>query len=1137
MVLVCFYSKWILINLLLLQEDSQWEDQQWPTHSQSQDWQNIDDNTGGGKFPCESCNRIFDNGIDLQNHRQLCDKSTGIVKKQEIQYFPPQDKYTCPKCFDVLQTRVELELHFAKFHFNSEIKPDIKNIKIENRGNSSKSLKGCFICKIPKFEDPLEFEAHHIQHIKERSIVVVLNRLEEETIEALTVNQSVKKKRGRKSNFRKEAEATAIGSLKLTLKISHEAKKGKGRRKRTVEIVGSEGMNPSPVQGTTHSLRARARNKNYSEDEDTESNGSNSSENFNGPGRDSYQPQFESFTGNWYDDYDSGSRIGAAMAGAGTSESEENASWPDGPSTEGITDLNCGPNNSRPNPNNDSDNASDGLFSQEVLGNDSNNGEQTQGSFEELCLNDTYNPQSHQSDEHDSQHSQDSNQGQNSNQGDRSDGDLLLSDFEYLNARPHSNGSHMSNSPRSDGGTSMANSRGSNTSTPTSMGQPTPPPSDTSFRALAASPQSPVSGQSSPLVSPNLQQQQQNNTQMSGGQNDQQQQPEGTDSPRLTIASNLMAPASSNSGMTNGMNMVSGYGQQWSQPVPSTNSSSFGNYGTTEMQSTGMRPILPSGMPVSYRPSPPARIRGRPPLTGNVGRPSLHQTMMRGPGRPPGSTGLPPPLMPAPGGRGQRGGQHMYGGRGNLQHGRGQVMQNTGIRAQQSGRGIQSGRGQMLQQTGRGQMLQQSGRGQMLHSGRGQVFQNSGRGQVLQNSGRGQVMQHSGGRGQMIQGGQKRPAPSSGTQSPSKSTRREDINVPSRQKDNECQIIAVANRGDGLPVIANVQGGNNKDGKDTSRDSPNNAPTTSSESTIHLSDSITLSVRSSGSTKESSRSEKNGPDAGVVANLLASRGITVSPAAGEKSDGGSSSNSKEERRLPTADELNLSSAISVHPPTSRDRDGFAVPQAPAASSRSSSSNNSSSSSSSNSSSNNNNNNNNSSSSNSSSNSKDVERPPRPPTVDLTQDVSSSGSQGIRQSCSQCDRTFPSAALLADHQKVHQQQSSSRMPFKCHLCTAGFSTQKGQQNHYQNLHQLHLSAGDVAIPVVDLRNSVNVQRMAALGVRQFLPLNNLQNRGAGGVIGIPLLTLENIRNGHMTLQQWGVSDVLSLGPAKTLNVPR
>ena len=39
------------------------------------------------------------------------------------------------------------------------------------------------------------------------------------------------------------------------------------------------------------------------------------------------------------------------------------------------------------------------------------------------------------------------------------------------------------------------------------------------------------------------------------------------------------------------------------------------------------------------------------------------------------------------------------------------------------------------------------------------------------------------------------------------------------------------------------------------------------------------------------------------------------------------------------------------------------------------------------------------------------------------------------------------------------------------------------------------------------------------------------------MGVPILTLENIRSGHMTLQQWGVSDVLSLGPAKTLNMPR
>lgn len=340
--------------------------------------------------------------------------------------------------------------------------------------------------------------------------------------------------------------------------------------------------------------------------------------------------------------------------------------------------------------------------------------------------------------------------------------------------------------------------------------------------------------------------------------------------------------------------------------------------------------------------------------------------------------------------------------------------------------------------------------------------------------------------------------------SPSKTARREDINVPSRQKDNECQIIAVANRSDGLPVISNVQGGSAAPGTQRTPVPP------TTESTINLSDSITLSVRASAS-KEGARGERGGPEAGAVANLLASRGITVTPAAGERQDG---SGGRDDRRLPTAQELNLSSAISVHPPTQReregggrerDRDGFAVPQAPPT--RANASNSS------------------------------VERPPRPPTVDLTQDVPASGAQGTRHKCHQCDRSFPTASLLADHSRVHQQQQQARMPFKCHLCTAGFSTQKGQQHHYQQFHQLHLSAGDVAIPLVDLRSPVNVQRMAALGIRSFLPLTNLQNRGAGGVVGVPILTLENLRNGHMTLQQWGVSDVLSLGPAKTLNMPR
>lgn len=1084
----------------------------------------------------------------------------------------------------------------------TEIQKQERRKFISDSGESHKGEKvdlWCVHCRINQFASERDFEAHHLGHVRQRTVKVRLVRLSAAVLKKAKVESS-RRRRG--------------SGIKLKLKIS-KVGRGRGRKRREVRIVSNEGMSdsqnscqarkrleaktreqeevdgreegslpeekaesggesegeqessrsPTEPQGTEEQLEQDSspghddldsgKEQDYEQEEqdsqqdsseqqeqdqekeeaassqqkeaqgdyqeasasNIQSDNSNSGFSsgfgeqdlgFGGAGpseapSSTYQPQFESFpTSDWFSDYESGPRIAAAMAGATAAETaSESSAWAG--RTEGTTNTTYPTSDTPPeksassppvNGGTSEGDGEDGLFSQAVLGQESPEKHDRQGSFEQLCLNDSFTGQS-QDDNEDQSQQQQQDQSQLSSPQDQQQqasgvANDLLSELEYLNnsgqssqssqqdsqpgsqqgsqsgsqtgqldGSPHSGGP----SPHSGGPAtpSHLSSRGSNSGTPTSSsGQPTPPPSDTSFRALATSPitspnQQPTSpslhkGPTPPAVSP-LQQQMQSqlSPQQAGEQQQQQQQQQQAEVPRLTIANNLMAPTTSSHMMATTTasqaavgGMMSRYGNQWSQGAGYSGTGSYASLAGTSMANTNMsgplRAPLPPGVPLPYRPSPPPRVRGRPPLMGHVGRPPLHQAAhlqpSRGPGRPPTSSILPPPLMPAPGGRGgmmpplQRMHQTMYPGQ------------------------------------------RQASPQQQNAAGKRQLLGAAGH-------------------------------------SPSKTARREDINVPSRQKDNECQIIAVANRSDGLPVISNVQGGSAAPGSQQ-----RGAVPSTTESTINLSDSITLSVRASGSNKDApARGERGGPEAGAVANLLASRGITVTPAAGERQDG---AGGRDDRRLPTAQELNLSSAISVHPPTQRereaggrerDRDGFAVPQAPA--SRGGGSNSS------------------------------LERPPRPPTVDLTQDVPSSGAQGTRHKCHQCDRSFPTAALLADHSRVHQQQTQSRMPFKCHLCTAGFSTQKGQQHHYQQFHQIQLSAGDVAIPIVDLRNPVNVQRMAALGIRSFLPLTNLQNRGAGGVVGIPILTLENLRNGHMTLQQWGVSDVLSLGPAKTLNMPR
>lgn len=85
----------------------------------------------------------------------------------------------------------------------------------------------------------------------------------------------------------------------------------------------------------------------------------------------------------------------------------------------------------------------------------------------------------------------------------------------------------------------------------------------------------------------------------------------------------------------------------------------------------------------------------------------------------------------------------------------------------------------------------------------------------------------------------KRPLPHQQVQmqqqsQPTPPKRRMDVLLPDRNEDADCHVIAQQKRNDGLPVIRDVQGGTLVQ------------PTNRNDSTIHLTDSITLSVRQPG---------------------------------------------------------------------------------------------------------------------------------------------------------------------------------------------------------------------------------------------------------------------------------------------------
>ncbi|XP_032683125.1 uncharacterized protein LOC116849745 isoform X3 [Odontomachus brunneus] len=310
---------------------------------------------------------------------------------------------------------------------------------------------------------------------------------------------------------------------------------------------------------------------------------------------------------------------------------------------------------------------------------------------------------------------------------------------------------------------------------------------------------------------------------------------------------------------------------------------------------------------------------------------------------------------------------------------------------------------------------------------------------------------------------------------PAVKQRRMDVLLPDRNEDADCHVIAQQKRNDGLPVIQNVQGA---------------APqqTSRNDSTIHLTDSITLSVRqpSSAPAQVQNTSNPGGKksDAKAVANVLAARA------------------------------LNLNSAISIIPTSSQrkqqDQGQFAVPQ----------------------------NKQNKSSMN------EVERPPRPPTVDLTQDtppqmpvVRRGRPPRALLTCQVCDKNFQNQDMLTQHMANHR--TTSKLLHKCNLCPAQYPTAQALATHKQTYHKevdtvAQNGGAELALPVVDLKSPHVLNRLANLGIQSYIPLSQLSVQ-TGGYFGLPIITIDGARNSSTcNLGALGATSILSLGPLKHLS---
>ncbi|RZC37745.1 uncharacterized protein BDFB_003575 [Asbolus verrucosus] len=266
--------------------------------------------------------------------------------------------------------------------------------------------------------------------------------------------------------------------------------------------------------------------------------------------------------------------------------------------------------------------------------------------------------------------------------------------------------------------------------------------------------------------------------------------------------------------------------------------------------------------------------------------------------------------------------------------------------------------------------------------------------------------------------------------------KRFDVLTPDKD-DEDCQVICMQpkNTDGGLPQIQSVQGGTSEP---------------SESSVMHLSDSITLSVRNPQPRPQSPKKS----DAKAVANILATRGITVTatPKPKEKAD------SQKNSTLPA--QLNLNAAVSIIPSA---KNANSKPANPGQESHL-------------------------------------------PTVDLTDDSSpvsqpmKSSSpqkpnqrQGLPFKCDLCPAQYPNAIGLSKHRQNYHKTNSG-------MCEIGVPLiNLKQPGIFQKLSSMGIfnyiplpssgPDGMFALPIINGRNPGNV---AALGATTMLTLGPVRN---------------------------------------------
>lgn len=312
--------------------------------------------------------------------------------------------------------------------------------------------------------------------------------------------------------------------------------------------------------------------------------------------------------------------------------------------------------------------------------------------------------------------------------------------------------------------------------------------------------------------------------------------------------------------------------------------------------------------------------------------------------------------------------------------------------------------------------------------------------------------------------------------------------LPKRPKilnDDDCELISMPPRSDGIPIIKCVQGG-------ASEFAESHSPPPMKE-TYQINDQITLtSLKKEGSSitstsisaQLSSSSAKNPKH---VANILANRGITVTPSTGNKnqppSDPKPQLSATNLHDDPDVKKIQLNSAISI------------ISKKKSAS------------------------------------------------IDLTEGVAAdegddkSNGDFIACEIPGCKQRFLTQDALNKHnQKGHK--LLTHRSYGCKHCTAKFSSMEALSFHIRKIHRnssasIKATPDELGLPIVDLKNEQTRKKLAAIGIVNYIPLSNL-NKDSSTLFGLPIVSVAGAANTAIcNLAAIGADSILSIGTIKTI----